>query len=775
MQVFPVRKSFDTQKKKWNKHPAVPKGVDWREYKATPDELDHSANIGICIPDGVVVIDLDTQKGVTREAVESALGCALDWDDALLQATVSGGEHYAFALPQDVTVRQGDSLLGVPGFDTRCAGKGWICSGEGYDDKTLLGLPDALYDWEWPGLPDTAVAKLQTMSVSSGGDDDLMSMVASQPLEDITLDDMAGYVARLPAGDLNQYDAWLKTGMACHHQTGGKKEGFRIWHDWSKDSEHYDLEELKAKWRSFGKHTGDTVKFSYVIHRAGGKGAVSQSLLDTLEVKIAQAQNRDDYFALRDEIRAIPRAKLPDDARSMLANMIVETVGKDIGLNATEVKKALIGKKNRQAGGEPDRPEWVEPWVYVEITCEFANTLLNYSIKRDAFNAKYDRTPDAMMAEKAASTLALNDYQIPTVVDKMFWPGAEELFEHDGKAMLNAYRPSGAEAAAHIDEDGQAVIDMLLKHVAFTLSCKREQTILLDWISYVVQNPGKRINWALLLQGAQGVGKSYFVAMMQYILGANVSNLDPTAIAGRFTGWAHGSLVVAVEEIRISGTNKYEVLDRLKPFLTNDTVQIEEKGRDHRTVPNFTSYFMLTNHKDAIPLTDGDRRYCVLFSRVQTEEQLLRELGGLTGVDSYFSKLFDETARRADALKTFFLTRQISSEFSARGRAPKTSAREQMVSAAVSPERSTLEDMIAVHECEVINDALLDITWLNHLVIAEGGELPKTRTLSAILFDMGYEQVPGRRVKVAKTGNYHYIWKSVDIDHVQVVRDFFND
>lgn len=775
MQVFPVRKSFDTEKQKWSKHPAVPKGQDWREYQATPEELSHAANIGICIPDGTVVIDLDTQKGVTREAVEDVLGCSLDWEGAILQITVSGGEHYAFALPDGATVRQGDSILGVPGFDTRCAGKGWICSGDGYKDQTLIGLPHALYEWQWPPLPEVAVEKLQTTSVARD-DDDLMSMVLDRPLDDISLEEIKAYLGRLPAGDLDQYDTWLKVGMACHHQTTGKKEGFRVWHDWSKGSKHYDRQELKAKWLSFGRHTGDKIKFSYVIHRAGGRVALASSLMDSFEERIARANGREDYVTLRDEIRSIDRSKLPDDMRSMLGKMLAEVLGKDIGLSASEIKKALVPtKKIRLTGGETDKPDWVLPWVYVETACEFANVDLNYSIKREAFNAKYDRLPQVVIAEKSASAIALNDYQIPTVVDRMFWPGADMIFEHEGKPMLNSYRISGAEAADEIDEDGMSVVNMIMDHVRFTLSDKNEQRILLDWIAYVVQNPGKRINWALLLQGAQGVGKSYFVYMLQHILGSNVSNLDPTAIAGRFTGWAHGSLVVAVEEIRISGTNKYEVLDRLKPFITNDTIQIEEKGRDHRTVPNFTSYLMLTNHKDAIPLTEGDRRYCVLFSRVQTEAQLYSELGGPEGVEAYFSRLFDETARRADAVKTFFMDWLISRSFSARGRAPKTLAREQMVAAAVSPDRSMIEDAIDYHRCEVINESVLDVTWLNELMQADGNELPKTRTLSAVLFEMGYEQIPGRRMKVSKTGNYHYVWVSGKNEYKETMKNFFGD
>jgi flagellin-specific chaperone FliS len=96
------------------------------------------------------------------------------------------------------------------------------------------------------------------------------------------------------------------------------------------------------------------------------------------------------------------------------------------------------------------------------------------------------------MFEKPASVVALNDFKIPLVVDQMFWPGAGVTFDYEGKRMLNSYHCSGVEPCSAIDADGQRVIDMFMDHLRFTLSDEREQRILLDWMAYVIQNPGKR-------------------------------------------------------------------------------------------------------------------------------------------------------------------------------------------------------------------------------------------------------------------------------------------
>lgn len=129
--AFPVRVWTDANGK-MRKSPAVPKGVDWHAYNSTSAELAEAPNIGIVVPADIVVLDVDSYRGVRATDVERALGCGLDWAHAVLQKTVSGGFHLAFALPRGAEVRQGANVLGIAGLDTRTAGKGWICTGAGY-------------------------------------------------------------------------------------------------------------------------------------------------------------------------------------------------------------------------------------------------------------------------------------------------------------------------------------------------------------------------------------------------------------------------------------------------------------------------------------------------------------------------------------------------------------------------------------------------------------------------------------------------------------------
>jgi hypothetical protein len=214
----------------------------------------------------------------------------------------------------------------------------------------------------------------------------------------------------------------------------------------------------------------------------------------------------------------------------------------------------------------------------------------------------------------------------------------------------------------------------------------------------------------------------------------------------------------------------------MKPYITNETIQIEEKFSNSRTVPNFTSYFLLTNYQDALPITNGDRRYCVLYSRCQSEEHLFALLGGEQETNRYFEKLFLETDRRMDALCHYFMNRKISPDFSAKGRAPKTLSREKMIGYSVSHEFEEVKDLIAHYHCEVINENIVDITLLGKLNFEEFEpsvlKLPKTSALTRILLQIGYEKVHKRIDVPTSDGGRkkHTIWRRSTFDENEAIK-----
>lgn len=147
LKVFPVSAKKRPTVKGWQNPLAV------HEYQ-WPTE-----NVGVNVPDGVFIIDLDVYKGVRRSDVEAALQCVLPWDDALIQTTQSGGEHYAFSVPYGAPMLQGSDLLGVRGFDSRASGRGFFVTGARYtpSPRGVAAIADPA---RLPALPAEALIAL---------------------------------------------------------------------------------------------------------------------------------------------------------------------------------------------------------------------------------------------------------------------------------------------------------------------------------------------------------------------------------------------------------------------------------------------------------------------------------------------------------------------------------------------------------------------------------------------------------------------------------------
>ena len=234
-----------------NKAPAIPKDTSWRdEANQFPAVENWPSNIvGLPIPHGVVVIDLDTYKGATREIVDQALGVNLDWNGALIQATMHGGQHYAFAV--DWKVKFGSSLCGVKGLDTRTEGHGYIATGQGYNHSPkgpyAMAFPASL-----PRFPDAAKAMLEDIQREP-------SERAELPVGDKDIDSIRAALKFLKPECTRT--EWVKTGLSLrHHFHDDIETGLAIFAEWSsgelapdgEEPSNYDAESTEQQWYSFG-------------------------------------------------------------------------------------------------------------------------------------------------------------------------------------------------------------------------------------------------------------------------------------------------------------------------------------------------------------------------------------------------------------------------------------------------------------------------------------------------------------------------------------------
>ena len=253
-----------------DKSPAVPRGTSWQSAASQPPTSHHwpSPVIGVPVPLGTVVIDLDIYKEVSTDQVDALLGCQLPWDTALMQTTMRGGKHYGFRV--DWPVRQGSNLHGLTGFDTRVGGKGYICTGEpsytSFDDVGVLrlALPSSL-----PVLPEAARTLLEHVEVV--------------PTTDTPPPDTTDIVEALKHIDPDcSRSTWIKIGMALRTVTDDPT----LFDDWSSGRlgdggtpSNYVPEHLQHQWAGL-KPDGQT-RISSLFYEAMQAGYQPTSRMDT--------------------------------------------------------------------------------------------------------------------------------------------------------------------------------------------------------------------------------------------------------------------------------------------------------------------------------------------------------------------------------------------------------------------------------------------------------------------------------------------------------------
>ena len=249
------------------------------------------------------------------------------------------------------------------------------------------------------------------------------------------------------------------------------------------------------------------------------------------------------------------------------------------------------------------------------------------------------------------------------------------LVPEDGRVLLNNYVPIVVPSKAGDPARFLAFVTKLLRN-------PRDQAILLNFMASLVQNPGVKFQWCPVLQGVQGNGKTLILDVISQAIGERYTHKPNAAdISNKFNAWLECKLFIGVEEIYVA--DRRDLLDSLKVMITNRRIEFQGKGANQYTGDNRANFLLCTNHKDAIPKTLDDRRYCVLFTEQQTAEDIVRD--GMGG--SYFPEMYAWLRAGGFAVVTHYLqTLALAAELDPAGachRAPLTSTTTEAVAASL--------------------------------------------------------------------------------------------
>lgn len=228
-------------------------------------------------------------------------------------------------------------------------------------------------------------------------------------------------------------------------------------------------------------------------------------------------------------------------------------------------------------------------------------------------------------------------YKFPKVIDICFRPDlpAGAMITGAGKVWAGVGTPKDVRVntwKAPVIDEAPGDVTRFLDHVRMLLPDPRDQAIFLTYMQSLVRNPGKKFQWAPVIQGVQGNGKSMLMYILEYAVGLDYCHRPKASqITEKYNSWIEGRLFIGVEEIKIA--DRREVLEDLKDTVTNKRVEVRKMQTDKRMVDNFTNWLFCTNHQDAIPINSDERRYAIFFTAQQSKADLLPL--------SYFKAMYD--------------------------------------------------------------------------------------------------------------------------------------
>lgn len=353
----------------------------------------------------------------------------------------------------------------------------------------------------------------------------------------------------------------------------------------------------------------------------------------------------------------------------------------------------------------------------------FAMDLANERTSRDAWEA-------------ATQSQAFRLPQADTTCFKPLEPSGV-LIRDGGRVMVNTWAP--VEVARAVGDVGP-----FLAHLAKLLPDERDRTILLSYMAACVQHQGVKFQWAPVVQGCEGNGKTLLTRCVAEAVGRRHVHWPKASKLGeKFNAWMVGKTFYAVEDI-YSTAHRTEILEELKPMITGgDGLEIEGKGVDQVSADVCGNFLFNCNSQDGLRKQRNDRRYAPFFTAQQCADDLDRD--GMRG--DYFPRLYGWLRGGGYAIVSELLhTWPIPDEFNPATschRAPVTTSTE----AAIEAGRGVVEQEVL----DAVDQGLpgfcggwISSLMLGHLLerIHKGGRIgPHKRR--EMLATMGYRPHPG--------------------------------
>jgi hypothetical protein len=342
--------------------------------------------------------------------------------------------------------------------------------------------------------------------------------------------------------------------------------------------------------------------------------------------------------------------------------------------------------------------ELTERYFYFEDIGEMYDPATDQYYKEKEFNNKwlYEFPGDKRGTSKAfASLLKHPSFQEKKLIARQFLPKYDYpiavIKDGDRHPLLmpgryfNLYRGNPL-----VDDEGD--VSVVINHYKRIFGEENWEHIE-QYIAFNVQYIGTKTRWLPLIVSVEGVGKGLLMRMISKMLGfryvnENVSFKD---ITEKHSTIVVGSLFICLNEVVLDKqySTKRTISSQIKPFISDDFLNINEKGKNPYKYLNNCNGMIFSNDKDCLHIDTSSRRYLVIHCKTTA-----KEIEKITA-DGVFDEIFKTIDEHPEHLYDYFLNQvRIEDETLYQKRAPKTAELLEMIDESKHDTIAELDDAL---------------------------------------------------------------------------------
>ena len=210
--------------------------------------------------------------------------------------------------------------------------------------------------------------------------------------------------------------------------------------------------------------------------------------------------------------------------------------------------------------------------------------------------------------------------------DIRYMPDCPEMMKESripGYYILNTYRAPKFETATSFE-----LVDEFIQHIHRV--CNQSDAhvdYLLQFFKHTIHFPHLRFPHAVLITGMGGIGKTVVGEALRQTVGlrnASRQNMDSLFdMSSHFNAFLGQKTLITVEEAYSpSGKDRRAFYNgRLREIITEGATRVEKKGVDSKDAEICCNFLLFSNHRDAIPITEEDRRIYIIHSEYMDKKE----------------------------------------------------------------------------------------------------------------------------------------------------------